>query len=151
MKGSLRPASHPPAKNYRMMAWNHSLPNASSQLDAIFQAFPDLLFTLDEAGTILDYRGGAAISTLFAPPEAFIGQRVGDVLPPEFAEALLNALEEFKKTHETVAFEYTTRQAGSQRWYEARVVPSANQQVVVVDDKNPGCLVFFGPDSRFRK
>lgn len=113
------------------MAWNSSL-NASTQLDAIFQAFPDLLFTLDESGTILDYKAGAAISTLFAPPEAFIGQRVGEVLPREFAENLLIALEQFKKSHETVPFEYTMRQAGAQRWFEARVVPSADDRVVVV-------------------
>ncbi len=130
-KGSARPASHPPGKNYRTMAWNNLL-NASSQLDAIFQAFPDLLFTLDEAGTILDYKAGAAVSTLFAPPEAFIGRRVGDVLPREFAETLLHALETFRETHETIPFEYTMWQGGSQRWYEARLVPTANNQVVVV-------------------
>jgi PAS domain S-box-containing protein len=113
------------------MAWNDLL-NASTQLDAIFQAFPDLLFTLDETGIILDYKAGAAVSTLFAPPEAFIGQRAGDVLPPEFAEHLLNALEMYKASHETVPFEYTLRQAGAQRWFEARLVPAANGQVVVV-------------------
>jgi PAS domain S-box-containing protein len=113
------------------MAWNNSL-NASTQLDAIFQAFPDLLFTLDETGVILDYRAGAAVSTLFAPPEAFIGQRVGEVLPPEFAENLLNALEQYKVSRETVPFEYTLRQAGAQRWFEARLVPAADNQVVVV-------------------
>src|SRR5512142_2087035 len=131
MKGSPHPASHTPGKHYQPMAWN-SLLNASSQLDAIFQAFPDLLFTLDDSGTILDYKAGAAISTLFAPPESFIGQRVGDVLPHEFAETLLRALEGFKQTHETVPFEYTMRQAGSQRWYEARLVPAADNQIVVV-------------------
>lgn len=115
------------------MAWNNLL-NASAQLNAIFQAFPDLLFTLDEAGTILDYKAGAAISTLFAPPEAFIGQRVGDVLPREFAETLLNALEEFKKSHQTVSFEYTLRQGGTQRWFEARLVPADKQIVLVVRD-----------------
>ncbi len=113
------------------MAWN-SILNASSQLDAIFQAFPDLLFTLDDAGTILDYKAGAAISTLFAPPQAFIGQRVGDVLPHEFAETLLAALKEFSKTHETVPFEYTLRQGGTQRWFEARLVPAVENQVIVV-------------------
>ncbi|HTP02823.1 MAG TPA: HD domain-containing phosphohydrolase [Anaerolineales bacterium] len=106
--------------------------NASTQLDAIFQAFPDLLFTLDESGVILDYRAGAAVSTLFAPPESFIGQRIGDVLPPEFARNLLNALEQHNVTHDTVPFEYTLRQAGAQRWFEARIVPAANGQVVVV-------------------
>ena len=114
-----------------MMAWNNLL-NASSQLDAIFQAFPDLLFTLDDAGVILDYKAGAAVSTLFAPPEAFIGQRVENVLPHEFAETLLHALVKARETHETVPFEYTMRQAGAQRWYEARLVPAANNQMVVV-------------------
>jgi PAS domain S-box-containing protein len=113
------------------MAWNSSL-NASTQLDAIFQAFPDLLFTLDEAGTILDYRAGAAVSTLFLSPEAFIGRRVQEVLPQEFAGNLLSALEQFKATHETVPFEYTMRQAGVQRWFEARLVPARDGQVVVV-------------------
>ncbi len=131
MKGSPRLASHPSGIVYRTMAWNNSL-NASSQLDAIFQAFPDLLFTLDDNGTILDYKAGAAISTLFAPPQAFIGQRVGDVLPREFADTLLQALEEIKRTHETVPFEYTLRQGGLQRWYEARLVAAADNQVVVV-------------------
>ena len=113
------------------MAWN-SLLNASTQLDAIFQAFPDLLFTLDEAGTILDCRAGAAISTLFAPPEAFIGRGVGEVLPHEFSENLLNALEQYKESRGTVPFEYTLRQGGVQRWFEARVVPATDGRVVVV-------------------
>ncbi len=113
------------------MAWDRSL-NASTQLDAILQAFPDLLFSLDESGTILDYRAGAAVSTLFLPPAAFIGQRASEVLPREFAENLLNALEQFKASRETVAFEYTTRQGGTQRWYEVRVVPAADSQAIVV-------------------
>ena len=113
------------------MTRNHLL-SASTQLDAIFQAFPDLVFTLDGTGTILDYRAGAAISTLFAPPESFVGQRVEDVLPREFTENLQNALEQHARTHETVPFEYTLRQAGAQRWFDARVVPASDGQIVVV-------------------
>jgi PAS domain S-box-containing protein len=113
------------------MGWDN-LSNASTQLDAIFQAFPDLLFTLDETGTILDYRAGAAISTLFAHPETLLGQRVGDVLPREFADSLLNALEKFQKVRENISFEYSLRQGGTQRWFEARLVPAAHGQVVVV-------------------
>ncbi len=133
-EGITAPRVPPAREHYRTMAWNRSLLSASSQLDAIFQAFPDLLFTLDEEGAILDYKAGAAISTLFAPPDAFIGRHVGDVMPHEFAETLQNALVEFRKTRETVAFEYTTRQAGAQRWYEARVVPANGQVIVVVRD-----------------
>ncbi len=113
------------------MGWDN-LSSASTQLDAIFQAFPDLLFTLDETGTILDYRAGAAISTLFARPESLIGQRVGDALPREFADSLLSALDKFEGTHENVSFEYSLRQGGTQRWFEARLVPATQGQVVVV-------------------
>jgi len=108
------------------------MPNASTQLDAIFQAFPDLLFALDEKGTILDYKAGEAVSTLFAPPEAFIGQRVDDVLPRDFADGLLKALRESKGTGAPTAFEYSLNQAGAQRWFEGRVVPTGHGQVVVV-------------------
>ncbi len=109
-----------------------NLQNASSQLEAIFQAFPDLLFTLDENGTILGYKAGQAVSTLFAPQEAFIGQRAEQVLPGEFAESLLRAMRESAETHGPTSFEYSFSQAGTQRWFEARLVPSAEGQVVVV-------------------
>ena len=66
---------------------NH-LPTAASQLDAMLHAFPDVLFTLDEDGTILDYKGGQALSTLFAAPEVFVGRAADDVLPAGFADGL---------------------------------------------------------------
>ncbi len=108
------------------------MPNPSSQLDAIFKAYPDLLFTLDENGTILDYRAGDAVSTLFMPPEAFLGQPAEEVLPREFADGLLTGLKELKAGGGPVSFEYSVRQAGSQRWFEARLVPAAAGQVAVV-------------------
>ncbi len=108
------------------------MPNASTQLDAIFQAFPDLLFTLDAEGVILDYKAGKAVSTIFAPPAAFKGQRVEDVLPAEFSKNLIHALHESAASHEPTSFEYSFNQAGIQRWFEAKLVPAAEGQVVVV-------------------
>ncbi len=108
------------------------MPNPSSQLDAIFRAFPDLLFTVDEQGTILDYRAGEAVSTLFVPPEAFLGQRAEDVLPREFADSLAVGLKELKAGRGPIAFEYSVRQGGMQHWFEARLVPTGQGQVAVV-------------------
>ena len=108
------------------------MPNPSSQLDAIFRAYPDLLFTLDEQGVILDYRAGEAVSTLFVPPEAFLGQRAEEVLPREFAESLANSLKEMRSRGGPISFEYSVRQAGTLRWYEARLVPAGPGQVAVV-------------------
>lgn len=109
-----------------------NLPNASTQLNAIFQAFPDLLFTLDEDGIILDYKGGDAVSRLFAPPETFLGQRLQDVLPREVASTLTNALQQLRKDREPASFEYSLKQADTECWFEARLVPSLQSQVIVV-------------------
>ncbi len=108
------------------------MPNPSSQLDAIFRAFPDLLFTLDDNGVILDYKAGEAVSTLFVPPEAFLGQPAEEVLPREFADSLAAGLRALKAGRGPVAFEYSVRQGGMQHWFEARLVPVGQGQVAVV-------------------
>jgi putative nucleotidyltransferase with HDIG domain len=108
------------------------LPTAESQLDAMLQAFPDVLFTLDEDSTILDYKGGQALSTLFAAPEAFIGRLAEDVLPPAFADSLRASLNDLRVADGPVSFEYVSQQAGVKRWFEARLVRSSNGQAIMV-------------------
>jgi PAS domain S-box-containing protein/putative nucleotidyltransferase with HDIG domain len=98
----------------------------------MLQAFPDLLITLDSDGNIVDFKGSQAVSTLFASPVDFIGKRADAVLPGEFAENLRLGLQQLKTAAGPVSFEYAVQQAGSQRWFEARLVPSAAEQVVIV-------------------
>jgi putative nucleotidyltransferase with HDIG domain len=98
----------------------------------MLQAFPDLLFTLDERGTILDYKGSSAVSTLFATPEAFIGRAADDVLPPAFAESLRASLQALQAADGPISFEYISHQAGGKRWFEARLVRSTEGKVIVV-------------------
>jgi PAS domain S-box-containing protein len=109
-----------------------NMPNASLQLDAMLQAFPDLLLTIDDNGTILDYKGSEAVSTLFAPPETFVGQRAADILPSDFTQSLTAAMQQLKSSGGPASFEYSRQQAGSRRWFEARLVRSAPGQAVVV-------------------
>ncbi len=109
-----------------------NLPSASTQLDAILQAFPDLLFTLDDNGIILDYKAGDSASMLFAPPEVFIGQKVRDVLPRELADSVLKALQQIRKKREIISFEYSLGEADTERWFEARLVPSLQGHSFVV-------------------
>lgn len=107
-------------------------PNAGMQLDAMLQAFPDLLFTLDDDGVLLDYKGNSHVSTLFSSAEALIGQKLEDVLPSEFAEKLRMGLRQLKKDNKPIAIEYSSRQAGTTRWFEARLVRAETGQIVVV-------------------
>ena len=108
------------------------LPSASTQLNAILQAFPDLLFILDESGIILDYKVSDSAARHFSPPEAYIGRPMGEVLPHELAFSLLNALQKTKTDRGTISFEYSLVQAGGERWFEARLVPSSAGQFIAV-------------------
>ncbi|HEY5982934.1 MAG TPA: HD domain-containing phosphohydrolase, partial [Anaerolineales bacterium] len=107
-------------------------PNASAQLNAMLQAFPDLLFTMNEEGVLLDYKGNEHVSTLFASADALIGQKLEDVLPHEFAEALRRGLQQLQANDGPVSFEYSTRRGGGLRWLEARLVRATKDQIVVV-------------------
>ena len=55
------------------------LPDADQRLDAIFQAFNDLLFVLDSDGTILDYKAGD-MSHLYTSPEKFLRRKMQEFL-----------------------------------------------------------------------
>lgn len=98
----------------------------------MLQAFPDLLFTLDENGVLLDYKGSKHVSTLFASAEALIGQQLEDVLPSDFAASLRAALQQVKSENKPISFEYSTRQGGAVRWFETRLVQAGQDEVVVV-------------------
>jgi putative nucleotidyltransferase with HDIG domain len=98
----------------------------------MLQAFPDVLFTLDEGGIILDYRGSSAVSTLFAAPWAFIGRAAADVLPAAFADSLHASLQALRAADGPISFEYVSQQAGGKRWFEARLVRSTDGRVIVV-------------------
>jgi PAS domain S-box-containing protein len=112
-----------------------NIPDANTQLRAMLQAFPDLLFTLDDDGVLLDYKGNEHVSTLFASAEALIGQKLEDVLPHDLAELLRQGLGQLKAGGEPVSFEYSAKQGGNVRWFEARLVrPEPGQIVVVVRD-----------------
>lgn len=111
---------------------SENMGNPSSQLDAILRAFPDLLITVNDQGVILEYKAGDAVSTLFAPPETFVGQRAEEVLPREFAESLMGGLRDLKGGGEPVAFQYAVKQGGSRHWFEARLVRLSPGRVVVV-------------------
>ena len=79
--------------------------SSEEQLDAIFQAFPDLLFRLDSSGKILEYRAGNP-SNLYVSPDEFLGRRVQDVLPPEVSGKYTAGMEKIHTTRQVFSFEY---------------------------------------------
>jgi PAS domain-containing protein len=102
--------------------------DASLQLDAIFRAFPDLLFFMDADGQILDYRNGNT-SILQLPPEKILGHSMRDILPPEIGSKFNHALREAMKTGKVVSIEYRLQVPEGEHWFEARLVPFQNEPV----------------------
>ncbi|MFM8444755.1 MAG: PAS domain-containing protein [Methylococcus sp.] len=65
----------------------------TERLQAMLTALPDLMFRVDLAGNILDFRS-SALELLYLPPEHFLGRKIAEVLPANAAAIIMAALEE---------------------------------------------------------
>ncbi len=94
----------------------------NNQLQATLNALPDLLFEVDSEGRIFSYHSHR-YDLLAAPPEAFIGKRFADVLPPEAADACQRAIDE--AAEKGVSYGVTSRLSLPQgeHWFELSVAP----------------------------
>jgi putative nucleotidyltransferase with HDIG domain len=113
----------------------NNLPNASLQLKAIFQAFSDWIFILDEKGTILDYKAGA-VACFPSLPEASVGHRIQDFLPSEVGDNFLKAFQWLGQSQNKDAppFEYSLKLENAEQWFEARLVRAQEQIIVIIRD-----------------
>jgi PAS domain S-box-containing protein len=108
----------------------------SAELQAVFHALPDLYFRLEGDGTILDFQAGLQMG-LYATPEAFLGQRVQEVLPPHAGERIGAALARVAGDGMLTTVEYVLEGAdGQPQEFEARLLPldGGGQVVAVVRD-----------------
>jgi PAS domain S-box-containing protein len=103
---------------------------AEARNAAILRAIPDLMFVLRRDGTYLDYHARDP-SELFRPPEQFLGKTIRAIMPPELAETMMEALERSCTANEPVVLEYELN-VGELHYYEARLVPSGNDQVLII-------------------
>jgi PAS domain S-box-containing protein len=89
-------------------------------LDAIFPAMPALLFLFGPDDRFLDFRAG---SRVFAPPEAFLGRRVDEVMPPPIGERARVALARARAKGEPVELEYSLPDTDGEHHYSCLVLP----------------------------
>ena len=113
----------------------HNAQEREVELQAVFQALPDMYFRLSADGTILDYRAQNS-SELYVPPEEFLGKRAQDVLPAEFTRLLASKIIRACKTDEMQVFEYDLIVFKTSRHYEARLIrlPEQDQLICIVRD-----------------
>jgi two-component system, sensor histidine kinase and response regulator len=108
-----------------------ALQESEARHRAVLAAMPDMVFRLDRAGTYLDYKADR-VTELPAPPEAFLGRRVAEVLPADVASVLEATIKRVLASGGTETIEYTLDLSGSLRDFEARLVSVGPDEVVAV-------------------
>ena len=93
---------------------------AEARYAAILNAIPDLLFEIDVHGRFLDFRAPDR-ALLAAPPEAFLGRTVHEVLPPAATETCMAALRQAHETGVSTGMQYELELPGGRRWFELSI------------------------------
>ncbi len=106
-----------------------NLPDTGQRLDAIFQAFGDLLFILNEDGTILDYKSGDA-THLNLSPSHFLGRKIQEVYPYKVGRMYSDALLGVRAHKKMISIEYSLLTPSGEDWCEACLIPQANRQII---------------------
>ncbi len=107
------------------------LRQTSANLQAIFEAFPDLQFRLDIDGTVLDYHAGST-TELYIPPEQFLGKKVQDILPEGAAKQVNTAIAQVMKTKSLVSVEYALPSPKGDQIFEARLLPLGDERIIAI-------------------
>ena len=104
---------------------------SADQATGLLSAVPDLMFQFNADGVFIDYKT-AHNQELIMPPEAFMGKKVNEVLPPEIANQALNAIQNVIETNETQEFEYQAPIENELRSFEARFAASGRNTVLML-------------------
>ena len=92
---------------------------------------PDASFRLSQEGIFLDFRSGKDVELLM-PSVEFIGKSLSAVMPPEIARPFQHYLQQALRANQTQIFEYSLPLSGKLQHFEARLVRSDSNEVVVI-------------------
>ncbi len=90
------------------------------RMEAIFNAVPDLMFVVDRDARIHGYYSPADRG-LYAQPDHFVGKLVADVLPPDAAATVADAMAEAARTGRHSGAVYSLPLPDGQRWFELSI------------------------------
>lgn len=110
---------------------SQELLQANSEMVAIFQAIPDLLFRLDNSGTILEYAAGN-ISEFVKDPDELLGTRIQEVPSREVSEIFDQAINQVRLTKSMAVVEYCLYRHDRKQCYEARLLPLLQDQMIAI-------------------
>lgn len=98
---------------------------------ALLNAIPDLMFRLKKDGTFVDFKVAKDVPFFISPSE-FLDFKVQDLMPPQVAQQLMQLLIQALSTDVMQVFEYQLVFHNTPRDYEARIVVSGEDEVLVI-------------------
>jgi len=107
----------------------NQLRQTNQEMQAIFDAFPDILFRLAADGTILDFRTNK-IQDLYTSPDTFMGDKMQEVLPTATGAKIDAAIQQVLATQSLVSIEYSLPMNQEKKYFEARIVPLHETEVI---------------------
>ena len=110
---------------------SQELHQANAEMQAVFQAIPDLLFRLDSQGVILNFKVGSGNDLLY-PDRSYLGKRFQSVPLKPLAQQLQAAIQRVLATRASVSLEYSLTLLSQEQSYEARLMPMDDDQLVVM-------------------
>ncbi len=93
---------------------------ARDKLEATVQAIPDIMFEVDMEGRIYDYHSPTH-GALYAPPDVFLGKKVGEILPAEATETIIKAIAQADRAGWHVGSSYVLDMSTGRRWFELSI------------------------------
>lgn len=102
-----------------------------AELRSLFRAMTDMVFVLDQEGRCLNI--APTNSKLFyKPPRELLGKTLSEVFPFHTAEMILNGIQLALSQQETVQLEYSLPIKGQPVWFDARISPFLENEVILV-------------------
>ncbi len=109
-----------------------NLPDSNQRLEAMLQAFGDLMFIVDEDGVILEHKLGNLLQLISDRPSKILHRKIQDLLPVEAGWKILDGLHQLRQKNKAIQLEYSLPTLVGKDWYETRLIPTKNRQIIVL-------------------
>jgi PAS domain S-box-containing protein len=111
---------------------SQELLQTNSEMRAVIQAFPDLLFRIGSDGKIIDYKVGVGGEADLLTSLNLIGKRIQDVPAKDISRKFQEAIDRVLLTGNLVSIEYSWLAHGVRSFYEARLLPMSEVHIMVI-------------------
>ncbi len=97
----------------------------------MLHAFNDLIFIVDEDGVILEHKSGNPFQ-IHDFPLNFLRRKLQDLLSADANQKIAAGLHDLKRKNNAVQIEFTIPTPAGKNWYESRLAPISNRQIIVL-------------------